>query len=85
MALLAAGSLVLAAGVVLAVRDVLAALDDRPFTITLGGLVGGFGAGVIAVALALDDRPPGWLTAAVMVLATFSGYLAGAILDYVLR
>lgn len=74
-------------GVLSAVANVVAALDGRAFTVSLGGMVLGLGAGVLAVGglLISPDRVRGLVIATTVLLPTFFGYMAGGSLDMVLR
>lgn len=85
--LLIVGGLLVVVGAFSAIASVVAALDDRSFTVSLGGLVLGLGAGLLTVGLLLTppDRPRGFVITAAILVPTFVGYLAGGILDMALR
>jgi len=85
--LLVAGGLLVVVGAVSAAASVVAALDDRAFTVSLGGLVLGLGAGLLIVGLLLTraDRPGGLVIATAVLLPTLTGYVAGGLSDLALR
>jgi hypothetical protein len=71
IATLVRGIVIAIAGAVMATANVLAALDDRTFTVSLGGLLFGLGCGTLLVGLLLhgESKQRGGLTAIAVIVA----------------
>jgi peptidoglycan/LPS O-acetylase OafA/YrhL len=88
VALIAIGALLALVGTISALANVVAAVDDKAFTVSLGGLLFGLGNGTVLVGATLlrrEERPRSLVVAAVVVGPTFIGYLIGGVLDELLR
>ena len=90
VAVTAIGVLVAIGGAVSVVQNTFAAVDHRPYTMSLGGLLVGLGCGTAVVGSLLLGRRDGRTTspvlcAGIIVVATAAGYVAGGFLDNAFR
>lgn len=90
MAVTALGILVVIGGAVSIVANTFAAVEERPFTVSLGGLLVGLGGGLAVAGVLLlrgwEGHPVGVrMCAGIIAVATVAGYVAGGVLDNPLR